>query len=313
MKPFDALQLAARKILVVASTGGHLAQAMKVVELTGVSTDSLIVTFCSPQSELLTEGYRVAYVPYVAPRDYRGIVRAAPRLRRILRTERFDAVLSTGAGIALSAFSVAPRGTRLIYLESFSRFDGPSVTGRIARWLPRVETYTQHLRWADQRWKYIGDVAPPCVTEPAAAVGPITGRLPRFFVTLGTIRPYRFDALLDRLRETLPANCEVTWQVGCTTRSDLPGRVVEMLPADEFVAEAQRADVVVSHAGVGTAMALLEMGKYTVLVPRRAARNEHVDDHQVQICRELEARRLVVYREVDTLATEDLLVGPSAA
>ncbi|MCW2494322.1 glycosyltransferase [Jatrophihabitans sp.] len=314
-EPFAGLGLSGLKLLVVASTGGHVAQAVKIADLVGASAETLFVTFRSPQSEILTEGRRVAYVPYVHPRDYKGVLRAAPVVREILATERFDAVLSTGAGIALSVFPWATlrrasQRTRMIYIESFSRFEGPSVTGRIARRWPRVETYTQHPEWASSAWSYQGDAAPARATGTAngtaAAVSTTAGEVPRIFVTLGTIRPYRFDALLDRIRDTLPDEAEITWQLGCTDRTDLPGTVHTLMSANDFLAAAQAADIVISHGGVGTAMALVEMGKRTVLVPRRAQRNEHVDDHQVQVCRDFEARGLVTYREVDQLTTADL-------
>ena len=41
------------------------------------------------------------------------------------------------------------------------------------------------------------------------------------------------------------------------------------------------AQVVVSHAGMGTIISALENGKYLVLVPRLAAWGEHRNDHQL--------------------------------
>lgn len=53
--------------LLVASTGGHLAQIVKWAPRIGAAEDSLWVTFESPQSESLLDGRRVLKVPYVAP------------------------------------------------------------------------------------------------------------------------------------------------------------------------------------------------------------------------------------------------------
>ena len=58
--------------------------------------------------------------------------------------------------------------------------------------------------------------------------------------------------------------------------------------------------MVVAHAGVGAALAALEVGKCPVLVPRRHARGEHVDDHQIQIATELGDRALSVSVEAES-------------
>jgi hypothetical protein len=54
--------------------------------------------------------------------------------------------------------------------------------------------------------------------------------------------------------------------------------------------EIRRADVVVSHAGSGTSFRALAAGHRPILVPRRRGHGEGVDDHQVDLARELERR-----------------------
>ncbi len=108
-------------------------------------------------------------------------------------------------------------------------------------------------------------------------------------MTLGTI-PYGFRRLVDRLLQILPSDVEVLWQTGATDVRDVPIRARRLIPArelDRFVAEA---DVVVAHAGTGSALTALEAGKCPVLVPRRQAHQEHVDDHQRLIARHLAER-----------------------
>jgi UDP-N-acetylglucosamine transferase subunit ALG13 len=323
LPPFAALGLRDQKVLVVASTGGHIVQAIRICELAGVSRDSHIVTFSSPQTDQLTHGWKTTFVPYVRPRDYQAVLRAAPPIRRLLTSQRFDAVLSTGAGVAISALPwTLGTSVRAVYVESFARCEGPSLTGRIMRALPSIETFTQHEAWQSAKWKYAGDVAtgatgatgaidlvdaPDRIINLVDAPDPIARR-PRILVTLGTIQPYRFDALVDRIHQLLPDQCDVTWQLGCTTRSDLPGRVVDMLPADEFLEVASSVDIVVSHGGLGTALALVDLGPQVILIPRRASRGEHVDDHQVQLCRELASRGAVLYREISELSHDDLVM-----
>ena len=69
----------------------------------------------------------------------------------------------------------------------------------------------------------------------------------------------------------------------------------------------QEADVVVAHAGVGTALAAFEVGICPLLVPRRYALGEHVDDHQIQIADELVKRDLVVSIDASKVQLDHLL------
>jgi UDP-N-acetylglucosamine transferase subunit ALG13 len=82
------------------------------------------------------------------------------------------------------------------------------------------------------------------------------------------------------------------WQIGCSSRDDLPGRVYSEMSSDEFDAAARAADVVVTHSGVGTILRLLEMGIYPVVVPRIQSRAEHVDNHQTQIASVVNERKI---------------------
>ena len=48
----------------------------------------------------------------------------------------------------------------------------------------------------------------------------------------------------------------------------------------EFRAKAQESDVIVAHAGMGSILTALELGKPIVVMPRRAHLGEHRNDHQ---------------------------------
>lgn len=299
--------LTGRKALLVASTGGHLTQLVKLERQLGVAEDSLWMTFDTPQSRSLLEGRDVLYVPYVAPRDLRGIVRAALRARPGFADVR--ACVSTGAGLALAALPELALRHRVptIYIESISRTQGPSMTGRLLRRLPRVGLYCQHDSWCAEPWR----LGPSVLHDYQTFPGP---RRPvdRVLVTLGTIRPYRFDRLVDATRRALSScapGAEVTWQLGCTTRDDLPGTVVDQLTGAEFSAAVERADLVIAHAGVGVVMNILDRGKIPLLMPRDPSRGEHVDGHQRQILDYLVARGLAVNLETVSIgsALEDAL------
>lgn len=268
------------KALLVASTGGHLSELLRLTPTFEPDPDSLWVTFRTPQSEKLLEGRRVHYLPYIGPRDLRGTLRAVPQVHELVRREHFDLAVSTGAAIAVGALPVtAAAGVPSTYIESVCRLAGPSVTGRILARVPRVALRTQHAGWAGGRWH-----AHPSVLDEYRSVPrdrPRTGG--GLFVTLGTIRGYRFDSAVDAVLASGLADERTVWQLGATQRDDLPGTVAEQLTPDEFARCAVEADVVVAHAGVGTLLDLLALGVYPVQAVRRSSRGEHVDDHQLQI------------------------------
>jgi UDP-N-acetylglucosamine transferase subunit ALG13 len=130
--------------------------------------------------------------------------------------------------------------------------------------------------------------------------------LARVVVTLGTYRGYSFVRLVRHLLEVLPPEADVLWQTGDTDTSGLGIDGHYAIPERELIDAMREADVVVAHAGVGTALAALEVGKCPVLVPRRLAHGEHVDDHQIQIAQELARRGLAISVEADALTVEDL-------
>jgi UDP-N-acetylglucosamine transferase subunit ALG13 len=274
------LDLADARCLLVASTGGHLAQLVRLASRWRVAEDSLWVTFDTPQSQALLDGRKTFFVPYVRPRDWRGILTARRLVAANLDLRDFDHVVSTGSGLALAVLpSAAMRGIPTCYVESVSRVQGPSVTGRIMARIPRVQTRTQHPGWASRRWRPIESVMS---TYRAEIVRPAIDK-PRLFVTLGTIEKYRFDHLIDAVLATGLADETTVWQLGCSPRSDLPGTVIDQVRPAEFDALARAADVVISHSGVGCIMRMFELGIFPLVAPRRAERSEHVDDHQLEI------------------------------
>lgn len=294
----------AGRLLAVASTGGHLTQLHRLVpRLRPEPSEVHWVTFDTPQSRALLADEVVRYVPVVATRRAGALLATLAPAIRILRAGRYDTVISTGAGVAL-AFLPAARalGARAHYVESATRVGGPSVTGRVLARTPGIRRYTQAPGWEGGPWRYRGSVLDEF--EPRPPSGPVAIR--KVVVVLGT-NPYGFRALLERLVELLPRDAEVLWQTGVTPTDGLGIDAREYVPGDELAAAVAGADVVVSHAGTGAALSVLEAGRIPLLVPRRPELGEQVDDHQREVAAELLRRGLAVVREPDVLDHDALL------
>jgi UDP-N-acetylglucosamine transferase subunit ALG13 len=169
--------------------------------------------------------------------------------------------------------------------------------------MPGIALYTQHSRWGCARWRFVGSVFDGFQLG-APAVG---GReIRRVVVTLGTMEHYGFRRLIERVYAVVPTHADVLWQVGCTNVTGMPIDGHRHLPQAVMKHAIDMADVVIAHAGCGSAIAALKAGKRPVLVPRLKAYGENVDDHQVLLGRELAARGLALVRSAEDVSLADL-------
>lgn len=294
--------------LLVASEGGHLVELYLLADRMSDPGGRVWVTFDTAQSRSLLAGQEVHFAPLVGTRDLAGTARAARWARDFLRARPFQAVVSTGAGIALAVLPLAARaGAECYYVESATRTDGPSLTGRLLVPFRSIQLRTQHPSWAGRRWKY--EVSIFDGFQPVPLDRPDPPR--RVVVSLGLHKGFSFRRLLDRLVRIIPDGTDVLWQVGDTDTAGLGIDSHVSLPAAELGRAMAESDAVITHAGVGSAVSALRAGKRPVLVPRRKRFGEHVDDHQVGIAAELDQRQLVVYAEAGELTWDDIIRAAS--
>jgi UDP-N-acetylglucosamine transferase subunit ALG13 len=116
------------------------------------------------------------------------------------------------------------------------------------------------------------------------------------FVSVGT-HEAPFDRLLravDDLRLDEPLVVQYgPSQIRCARATT----EVAYLSFDDVVAYIREARAVVTHAGVGSVMISLANSKQPIVVPRRHQFGEHVDDHQLELARRLDATGLVTLVE----------------
>jgi UDP-N-acetylglucosamine transferase subunit ALG13 len=300
------------RALLVASTGGHLLELAAWAERIPGLTSRVWATAESAQSKALLAEEDVRWIPDIPSRDYRGTMAVLPSARRILADGDYDVVISTGAAVAIGFFVAARMaGVRAHYIESATRLNGPSLTGQVAALMPGVNCYTQSRSWEDSRWKYAGSVFEGFS---AAPIEPPTGRPLRVVVTLGSMY-FPMPRLVEQLNEQLPDDAEVVWQLGHTPAiPDMKGLRVEQFISHNELADAMAAaDVVVCHAGVGSALTAMVAGRLPIVVPREASRGEHIDDHQAEIAAGLEALGLAINRSPDEITLDVLLAAASQA
>ena len=189
------------------------------------------------------------------------------------------------------------------YIESSARVDGPSLTGRILARVPGIHLYSQVDGWREPPWRNRGSVFDGYRVEPEPRPA---GAVQRIVVALGSQQVYGFSSLLTRLVEIIPPSADVLWQTGSTDVSTLGIQARPSMPSEELAHEMAMADVVVTHAGVGLALLALSNGHCPVVVPRRRALGEHVDDHQVQVATMLASKDLAVTCDATQLTMDHL-------
>ncbi|MBJ02625.1 MAG: glucuronosyltransferase [Planctomycetes bacterium] len=101
------------------------------------------------------------------------------------------------------------------------------------------------------------------------------------FVTVGSQMP--FDRLVRAVDDWAGehTDSEVFAQVGDSEYRPLNVRWTSHLDPGAFQAQVLTADVVVGHAGTGTILEALRLGKPVVVLPRRGHLMETRDDHQL--------------------------------
>jgi len=102
-----------------------------------------------------------------------------------------------------------------------------------------------------------------------------------------------FDRLLRAVDE-LPTDQRRVVQTGHSAYAPDHCEAHAFLPFEEVKRLMSEASVVITHAGTGTVMLALSLGRKPVVVPRLRRFHEHVDDHQLQLVESLAEDGMVI-------------------
>lgn len=125
------------------------------------------------------------------------------------------------------------------------------------------------------------------------------------FVTVGT-EQYPFDRLLLILENAVrdrELTGEIFAQIGNSKFIPSLYKYERFIDFEIMADVIRKADIVVSHAGEGTTLLCLMLGKTPILFPRMASFREHVDNHQLELARKLSENKkvLAAYTKEDLL------------
>lgn len=140
-----------RRVLLVGSSGGHLAQLLPLRALFAAEHRAW-VTFRTPDAVGALEGEpKVVWAHFPTTRNIPNLLRNTWQALRVMRTWRPDVIVSTGAAVAFPYFVLSRLfGARTLYIEVYDRVDSATLTARLCSpW-----TDLMAVQWPEQKSLY---------------------------------------------------------------------------------------------------------------------------------------------------------------
>ena len=107
-------------------------------------------------------------------------------------------------------------------------------------------------------------------------------------VTLGSSN-FQFDRLLKILDNLCKKNVicsdDLIVQIGKSSYKPQNYKILDLLNRDEYEKYVHKCDIMICHAGTGSVVPALKMGKKIIVFPRLSKYGEHIDDHQLDLCK----------------------------
>lgn len=284
-----------KKVLVIASAGGHLTQAMCV------TSECKNIVLVSNKKNI--EDERISKIYKIWDTQHNVFIHLFNILFAcfVLIKERPHVVFSTGGPIALPfALICKLLPLKFIYLDTLSRVVELSNTGKLVK---KYKLYNEFFcQWEKIAKKvnaqYLGkcfDILCENTYEVKTESAP---EVPVILVTVGT-NQYDFNRLFSMISKMpLYNDINVKWviQKGHNELKAAPanGDVVDMISRDEMESLVKGASLVISHCGIGSINLMLSYQKNVLFVPRVAKYKEFSDDHQLQIANEIGSRLFTI-------------------
>ena len=138
------------KVCLVTSSGGHLTHLMQLKPW-WEEKDRFWVTFEKTDSKSILKDEKKYWCYFPTNRNVKNLIKNTYLAFKILRIERPDVIVSTGAAAAIPFFYLGKLfGVKTIYIEVYDRIDKPTVTGKIV--YPITDLFV--LQWEEQKKFY---------------------------------------------------------------------------------------------------------------------------------------------------------------
>lgn len=138
------------KICLVGSSGGHLTH-LYMLKPFWQDKDRFWVTFNKEDARSILQGERMISCYFPTNRSLKALIINARLACKILRKERPNLIISSGAAVAVPFFYFGKLfGAKTIYIEVFDRIDKPTMTGKIV--YPIADKFV--VEWEEMKQVY---------------------------------------------------------------------------------------------------------------------------------------------------------------
>ena len=119
------------KVCLVGSSGGHLTH-LYMLKPFWKDKDRFWVTFDKEDALSILKDEKMYPCHYPTNRNIKNLIKNTILAIKVLRKERPDLIISSGAAVAVPFFYIGKiLGAKLIYIEVFDRIDKPTLTGKM--------------------------------------------------------------------------------------------------------------------------------------------------------------------------------------
>lgn len=126
------MNLSKAKVCIPTSSGGHLTHMWLLKPVWSRAQDRFWVTFDKEDANSLLNDERVYHCYFPTNRNIPNLIRNTGLAIKILRKERPNLIISSGAAVAVPFFIIGKlMGAKCVYVEVFDRVDKSTLTGRI--------------------------------------------------------------------------------------------------------------------------------------------------------------------------------------
>lgn len=119
------------KVCLVGSSGGHLTH-LYLLKPFWQDKERFWVTFDKEDARSILSEETLYPCHYPTNRNLKNLIRNTFLAIKVLRKERPDVIISSGAAVAVPFFYLGKLfGAKTVYIEVFDRIDAPTLTGRL--------------------------------------------------------------------------------------------------------------------------------------------------------------------------------------